>query len=277
MRKIDEYHGGLVFYYGNDHGIEEYCRVVSSTLEDYDHKVMRQSILPDGQARINAGAIVIDLKLDCATRRRRLVLTMKTAGQAAVAANQAQLILLVTLYRMIEAYTAKSVEWLEPDVILPAGQFMSAFAKVSPRRVRARQEILEAGNNRFASVEDTAMSVSGRYDQIQGQPVFAKEGPVDIKEEEALAMTFRAGPRPDEIDGKLPARSRDSNARRLAAWSMTGVVTCVSGPVGLAMAAVNLARGEDFRLNTQVLALTGFCGVVTSTGAIAQVAAALPM
>jgi hypothetical protein len=43
------------------------------------------------------------------------------------------------------------------------------------------------------------------------------------------------------------------------------------------MAAVNLLRGEDFRLNTQVLTLTGFIGVVTTGSAVADVLTLLPL
>ena len=78
----------------------------------------------------------------------------------------------------------------------------------------------------------------------------------------------------DVIDGDTGA---ESDIRRLASWGLTGVVACLSGPVGLSMAAVNLMRGEDFRLNTHVLALTGFLVVSTSNGMVAQVVSALPI
>ena len=74
-----------------------------------------------------------------------------------------------------------------------------------------------------------------------------------------------------------PEDEAENDIRRLATWGMTGVVTLMSGPVGLSMAAVNLARGEDFRLNTHVLSLTGLLVMLQSSGALAGAVSYLPL
>ncbi len=43
------------------------------------------------------------------------------------------------------------------------------------------------------------------------------------------------------------------------------------------MAAINLTKGEDFRLNTHVLALTGFIVSLSSSGILASAVSALPI
>lgn len=78
----------------------------------------------------------------------------------------------------------------------------------------------------------------------------------------------------DAIDRDTGA---DSDVGRLAIWWLPGVVVCLPGPVGVSMAVVNLMRGEDFRFNTHVLALTGFLVVSTLNGMVAQVVSALPI
>ena len=79
----------------------------------------------------------------------------------------------------------------------------------------------------------------------------------------------------------LPAEEEDeeepSDVRRLATWGMTGMMVFLSGPVAVSMAAVNLVRGEDFRLNTHVLALTGFLVTMQSSGMLSSVVAHLPI
>ena len=58
---------------------------------------------------------------------------------------------------------------------------------------------------------------------------------------------------------------------------MTGMLAFLSGPVAVSMAAVNLIKGEDLRLNTHVLALTGFVSMVIGSGALEKVAHHLPL
>lgn len=143
MATNERFHGGLVFYSSkNEQGLDAYCRIVSATLADYDHVVERQSILSEGEARITSARIAVGLKFCLDAPRPRLEVELLTAGPRVVDAERAQLILLVMLYRMIEAYPAKGVEWLSPDVELPTARFMAAFGSVSPRRVRGRQEII---------------------------------------------------------------------------------------------------------------------------------------
>lgn len=68
---------------------------------------------------------------------------------------------------------------------------------------------------------------------------------------------------------------RPSDILRLTSWGMTGAVASMSAPIALSLAAVNLIRGEDFRLNTQVLAYTVAIVALNSSGAFAGVASAL--
>ena len=94
-----------------------------------------------------------------------------------------------------------------------------------------------------------------------------------MSEEERLALAFRAEPHPDELSPEEAAGGPPSSQLRLASWAMTGVVASVSAPVAVSLAAVNLMRGEDFRLNTQVLSLSAFVAFVHGSGA----ASALPL
>lgn len=273
MTHTNMFHGGLVFFDDNAQELDGYCRIVASTLQDYGHSVDRQSLLSQDEARITTPAFAVRLQIGPANR---LILTLLRA-RSDDDPSEAQLMLLVMLYRMIEAYGAQDVEWLDPQTVLPAPAFMSAFAQVSPRRVRSRQEIMDGDDPRFASVDDTEHDIAYRYDEIQGQAAYAGEGLVDLSAEQALSMAFRETPHPNELNGDDGPEQAQNDIRRLASWGMTGVVVCISGPVGLSMAAVNLAKGEDFRLNTHVLSLTGFLGVMTSGTAMADVLSVLPI
>lgn len=275
MAKNERYHGGLVFFDANMNSLDDVCRAVSSTLADYGYLVERQSILGDGTACITSLRIAVRLQIERDAEQSRLILTLITADRSLVAPDMAQLVLLAMMFRILETHPAHSVEWLDPATVLPAGKFVHAVTKVSPRRVPDRQQVLDAEFYRFLPVEEAEETICSRYDEMCGQVGRVQAQPET--EQDYLARVFRCDDWMDDgdvIDGDTGA---ESDIRRLASWGLTGVVACLSGPVGLSMAAVNLMRGEDFRLNTHVLALTGFLVVSTSNGMVAQVVSALPI
>ena len=275
MAKNERYHGGLVFFDANMKSLDDVCRAVSSTFADYGYLVERQSILGDGTACITSLRIAVRLQIERDAEQSRLILTLITADRSLVAPDMAQLVLLAMMFRILETHPAHSVEWLNPATVLPAGKFVQAVTKVSPRRVPDRQQVLDAEFYRFLPVEEAEETICSRYDEMCGQVGRVQAQPET--EQDYLARVFRCDDWMDDgdvIDGDTGA---ESDIRRLASWGLTGVVACLSGPVGLFMAAVNLMRGEDFRLNTHVLALTGFLVVSTSNGMVAQVVSALPI
>lgn len=278
MTQSDRLHGGLIFADGLDQGLDGVCRIVSSTLQDYGYVVDRQSLMPGGQARVTTARISVGLELlTHEDGRRRLALQMITAGHLQVDPEEGQLVLLVMLYRIAEATDVEEIEWLDPDTLVPAGRFLGVFNKVSPRRVQSRPHVVDMDTPRFAPVAEEEDTICGRYDELNKDRAPTPK-PDLIDQQEAVAHAFRRGAGEDPLaDADAEDETPDSDIRRLATWGMTGVVVCLSAPVGASMAAVNLLRGEDFRLNTQVLALTGFLGVATSTSAMAQVVSYLPV
>ena len=94
--------------------------------------------------------------------------------------------------------------------------------------------------------------------------------------EESLALAFRDDSE-DLIDPATPEEQAENDIRRLTAWGMTGMLVFLSGPVALSMAAVNLVKGEDFRLNTHVLALTAFVASFSGSGLLSNALSYLPV
>ncbi|MCE8523370.1 hypothetical protein KBY30_20475 [Ruegeria pomeroyi] len=297
------YHGGLVFL-GNEDGVmDRFSRIVTATLEDYGHAVERQTLLNDHEARIMSSQYLVRLALesegmDTSRVRRmdaaaglnqrlhdskeracnRLVISITPVSHLTDDRDVTELMLVVMLYRMVDLYTSELIEWLDPDVRLTIEQFLGAFANVSPRRVRGRQQILNPDGARFAPIDDTAPDLANRYDRIMGQYAHQGEtGLVELTDQEALALAFRSEPRPDQMDALSPEEQAQTDIRRLASWGMTGCLAFVSAPVAASLAAVNLIKGEDFRLNTQVLSLTAALVFMQSSGAMSGVLALLPV
>ncbi|MCE8516965.1 hypothetical protein KBY31_09580 [Ruegeria pomeroyi] len=297
------YHGGLVFLGNEDGAMDRFSRIVTATLEDYGHAVERQSLLNTHEARILSSQYLVRLSMETAVEdgsrarrvdavaglnrrlheskeqvRNRLVISVTPVSEQTDDRDVTELMLVVMLYRMVDLYTSELIEWLDPDVRLTIDQFLGAFSNVSPRRVRGRQQILFHQGERFAPIDDTAPDLASRYDRIMGQYAHQGEtGLVALTDQEALALAFRSDPRPDELDGLSPEERAQTDIRRLASWGMTGCLAFVSAPVAASLAAVNLIRGEDFRLNTQVLSLTAALVFMQSSGAMSSVLSLLPV
>lgn len=304
MAQIGRYHGGLVFLGNPDGALDRFSRIASATLEDYGHPVERQSVMNAHQARVVSNQYLVKLALDetCYTDdadsldinalsdeaagnlyqsgkpMHRLEISLYPVAPGQDEREISELMLVVMLYRMVDAYLALQIEWLDPGTVLSVEQFLGAFTHVSPRRVRGRQQVLTPTANRFTPVAEMEPDLAMHRDTILAHlPHGGKLGPIELNEEEVLALAFRTEPRPDEVDGLSSEEQPENDIRRLTAWGMTGMLVFMSGPVAASMAAVNLLKGEDFRLNTHVLALTGFVSMMHGSGALASMTSYLPI
>lgn len=290
MTQSGKYHGGLVFFGNQDQALDRFTRIVTATLEDYGHPVERQSILDHSQARIVSSHYLVKLTLIDAPgddqypskngkSMQRLEIAMHPIADDQDDKDISELMLVVMLYRMVDIHPTRVIEWLNPNTVLTVAQFLGAFTNVSPRRVRGRQEILETSDVPFAPVDETEQGLAMHFDAISGQQAHDGElGLIDLSEEERLSFAYRQGQHPDQVGSEeTPEDLAQSDIRRLATWGLTGMVAVLSPPVALSMAAVNLAKGEDFRLNTNVLSLTGLLFMLQSTGAMASAVSYLPM
>jgi hypothetical protein len=150
------------------------------------------------------------------------------------------LVLIIVMYRLTQALRPVAVEWLDAQAVIPAQAFLDAFDGV-----------------------DSAESAQAARSRRTATPAADKPPTPELTEDQRIARRLRA-------DSFAVPATRAEKARndiqRLTAWAMTGCVATVSLPVAASLAAVNLIRGEDFRLNTQVLSLSGLVGTVSGFG-----------
>lgn len=293
MTQAAMYHGGLVFLGNTTNAMDRFCRIVTATLEDYGHQVERQSIQNPTQARIVTSQYMIKLALDdrrysgqpdeiavtpgnpTGQPRHRLTILMAPVSEGHEDRDISELMMVVMLYRMVDICSTEQIEWMDPATVLTVDQFLSAFCNVAPHRVRHHPERLDNKGSRIAPTDDTAPHGNGHLHRLSDDGLTdADETLVDLTDQEVLALAFRTN---DQQDHKSRNETAQNDIRRLAAWGLTGMVAFLSAPVAASMAAVNLARGEDFRLNTQVLSLTGLLVVLQSSGTLANVMSYLPV
>ncbi len=283
MVNMTRFHGGIVFTPAPDGSpdgnIEPFHHIVVSTLEDYGHSIESRHFTGPSSARIVTARYLIDLALAAHPApldgeaapcpRARLEITIRPAADIHAERDIVELLLVVMLYRMTESCDAEAIEWLAPETVLTVRQFLNAFAVVTPRRVRSRKRVM-------ADLVPTGAAAAPHSGMAPGGQMPDETEETEETEEEALARAFRcecadpAGP-----EGRQGVRASD--VRRLATWGMTGMLAVVSAPAAIPIAALNLARGEDFRLNTQILSLAGLLTTLGSTGAFGNLAQLLPV
>ncbi|MHA6262211.1 hypothetical protein ACXYMO_03335 [Arenibacterium sp. CAU 1754] len=282
--------------------LDQFSRIVAATLDDYGHLVERNSIQNARSARVTASHYVVKLtmshELEHSAQRHRAInidaigdinprrvhlaedqwriqLDMFPADPDRDDQDISELLLVVMLYRMFDQVDVALVEWLDPATQLAAHQFLEAFSNIAPSLVRGQADGYGLNDPRFAPIDDTEQFLARQYDALATEEngVQRRHGLPPLSEEQALAMAFRTEAMLEE-EKQAPAIAADtgpSDIQRLTAWGMTGMMAFLSAPVAASMAAVNLARGEDFRLNTHVLSLTAFLVTMQSSGALASV------
>ncbi len=297
MTPKNRYHGGLQFK-GNDRGaLERFANIVAATLEDYGHLVERKTLLSTSKASIVSSQYLVSLTLETDTTesddrherldraaglktltrkpvsrpKNRLVISMSPVSPLLDDNEISELMLVVILYRMVDICSSQRVEWLSPNTVLTVEQFMSAFDELAPRPARDRKQVFEAVSGQFAGMQ----TPDAPELELTYKP---KSRPIHLTDDQLLSIAFRAEaefePGEAQADEDLET---PSDIQRLTSWGMTGVVASLSLPVALSMVAVNLIKGEDFRLNTQVLSYTSAIVVLQSTGAMAGIGSALGM
>ncbi|WP_367646782.1 hypothetical protein [Ruegeria arenilitoris] len=304
MTAKHNYHGGLQFDGDTGGALERFGSIVATTLEDYGHLVERKSILGETDASIVSSQYLVRLTLDTQivgvddrferldraaglkTARRpivtlpknRLTITVSPVSPLLDDSEISELMLVVILYRMVDICATQRVEWLSPNTVLTMEQFMSAFDTLAPSKSRNRKQIFEAVTGPFAG-----LNVSGEevLDKPQKEALAQAARPIQLSDEQLLSIAFRTETIEQSNDGNKDTPPLDhekpSDILRLTSWGLTGAVASVSVPIAASVAAVNLIKGEDFRLNTQVLAYTLAISALSTSGAFAGVANALGM
>ncbi len=290
MVEQGRYHGGLIFSGDDEGNLTKFAESVASTLEDYGHPVDRQIVMNASRAGVTASHYHVSLsietvvptsdqmqrtmRLDALGRLnqphsgrqaapKRLSIDMCAADPKRDDRELSELVLVVMLYRLVELCPVISVEWLSPDTVLTMEQFLTPFNNLSSG---------VAHNGHYmpgATITKEPSSTPETY----ASPV----KPLDGTEEESLVQIFRTAPKRSDLDAVRALDGQPNDINRLASWGMTGMMVFLSAPVAASMAAVNLIKGEDFRLNTQVLSLSGLLVSLQSTGALASVVSNLPM
>jgi len=145
---------------------------------------------------------------------------------------------------------------------------------------QALQEVQLRAKN--AAITDRAVQV-GTFSGSQRFPTIDDDYITETVQSAPELATYLTSNGTFESATEIEASELRSNMQktgdieRLGAWVLTGGAAPLCLPVAASLSVLNLLKGEDFRLNTQMLSLSGLGFVLNSNGAFAQVLHALPI
>jgi hypothetical protein len=286
------YFGAVEFISARENSLDQINRIVAATLFDYGHHIERQSAISPTRARIQAERCRIEIDLSSIRppidmedqiavedlgHCRNVSLVITPANGSDESTDHAQLLLVVVMSRLLDTVQALRVRWLEPNTVMSVRQFLGAFADVSPSKMSTDSARETDKVAHFGNIEDTEAHLNRQYDAIRKRGREGiNQGMIKVDHQKALLSTFRQDPLWAQAVATVEAeREKESTTQRLTVWAMTGLLVFISAPVAAAMAAVNLIRGEDFRLNTHVLSYAALISVVDQSQIIADIARSL--
>ncbi len=157
------------------------------------------------------------------------------------------------IYEVVMQAPVDYVAWLSEEVLLTPGEFLSAYEGPSAAAKPAR-----ADTDPQAHAEPSETSLSDGVEE----PLTER-----LMDELPLRGFGSAAPRFRTPETDVPeAEEVPSDQLRLASWAITGTVATLSLPVAAAVAVVSLGKGEDFRLSTHALSVTGLFAALSASG-----------
>lgn len=175
----------------------------------------------------------------------RIVIEVLSADGELPDEEEAAQILSDTVLASLQWSSADIVEWYAPDVLLSSEDFIRLRSYVSPRRATKPAPV------------------------VPEMPTAAPKAHAFEAPE-----TLLIEPHLDASLPTAPVAAPDSGPEKrltLASWFMTGVLSVVATPIGVATAVVGLGRGLDFRLVTQILSVTALFAVLQKTDRLHEI------
>lgn len=271
---------GLVFLGTRTFDIVRIGNRVSMTLDWLDEQTTGLRLLSDTAANLYSDHFVlrIEIKPDhkMAKLDRRvehfLALTLTQNDPEGPQDTQLALSVMAHVLRSLHATLAPDyVQWVNPLALLSHAEFLDAVTLQEDQECVSAHEAeiiphprAKAGQFRLPDIETTHTALQARY-------VSERQSDPDAHVTGALRAVFRETPEPSEVE--LPAAEggrEDTAPLRLAVWMMTITLALFALPVAVALAVVNLLRGENLRLASQTAALTGLFLTLHVHGATAQ-------
>ena len=246
---------------------------IADTLDRLGERVDERRCESDTQAILCARHLVCRVRIAAGRPLPRLdelpahILELRVEKQAGGGAS-AETLIAYLLASLQAALAPDYVQWTDPRAVLTRAEFRAAVANTAamPAPVRPVPDATRPRRNRLPDVE-------AAYTQLRAKmPGFGK-GSAEEARIDALRAAFRD---PDPAEATALAQSDDirepTAPLRLSVWMLTLTLGLFALPVAVALAIVNLLRGENLRLAAHTTALTGTFMVLATHGQIAQAA-----
>lgn len=289
MNKQGRYHGGLSLTHESNRRLYEYCRTVSATLEDYGHQITHTDVMEDDVVHLVTDRFTVNLALHrpalgeahCAIGPiqpkgpSRLTIGLGATEAGNESPEHAQLMLVVVLYRLVQTYDAEYVEWMNPATRMPRRRFMNIFHRVSMERLHSVRAPSAPVSPRFAPVDETAHSITRRYDAISGQTApSARDMVAAAAKSKTIAQALRKRTKKQAADMVAEQVVEEMNSKaapQKPKREMPSAFGYLSSALSSTIAALRQSRNNTYRLTGRILTVAGLVLVLKTSGALASV------
>ena len=180
--------------------------------------------------------------------------------------KKAESLLAALIRDMIPMLNPADIQWLDYGQVISPADFLRITGGVAPRRVerpktlRSRPLILKPVDMPCCAPGPATSGCTG----------------AGRAQERFLRHRFRQAPSQHELVtafGPVAEKKfeEEPDLRRLSSWAMTGVLSAIAFPVAVAVAYLNLQKGENLRLNTHALVLAGGLMQLSQAGGFASI------
>jgi hypothetical protein len=243
MNRAEFPYAGLILPDAQHLDATRYLNDAAAVLLDLDPTAKGVPYVSDNGTTLFGGrfGVSVEAQEDSDYGPRILIKVLSADGELPDDEEAAQ-ILSDTVLAALKWSNADIIEWYAPDVLLSSEDFIRLRSYVSPRR-KANQ----------------APEADGEGPQVA--PRLHSFAPPDNLE---LTVPPCSGGPMASTSTSAPVHAAEKRMS-LASWLMTGVLSFIAAPIGVATAVVGLGRGLDFRMVTQILSVTALFAVLLKT------------
>lgn len=265
---------GLVFLGDKFFDIVDTSNRVGNILESNDKPITGIRILSDESALVKSRHFDIWLKLveeaTVAPLKKNVPVMLEVniaLGDVPAGDWPLETTLAFVLKSLHKTFRADLIKWICEDVVLTSEEFDLATSELEelPRKPKPS---LPRQRRQFPEIKNTNEVLQDRLSETGGiGNTYGGSGDFIYRLRQAL--------KPQDEPAQESGEQIETPALRLSAWFVSFIVAILSLPVGAALIAYNLLKGENLRLTSQTAALTGTFVTFQVLGTTAQAMNAL--
>lgn len=270
---------GLIFHGEESIDLLDVMTLTTGALKEIGQEVTRRSILSEMDARVETDRYRICLTLsanmvlptldDAADALLRIDVCRRDGATDALGRDLAvDAVLARVVIGLNEHLQPTYLQWVDEKAIISAAEVAAATKLTedpTPGTPVGRSKVAPS-RAALSGIDELHATLDDRLERTPPPEPFMIALPIanDIAVEDGIIEDV-----PEFSEMTIENIRDDSDKLRMSAWILSIAVACIALPVGLALMIINLVKGENVRLASQMAALSGLFVSFQANGATA--------